>query len=204
MKTVSISLILLIWVHFSYSQDFRNASWDMSQQEVRVRETFQLFISNSYSENNSVLIYKGLISGDSVNLWYQFLYDTLVQCNYNFYLSTTVKKPYTQLMKYLDILKIKYGEPDQVLWDWKDEDWKYILEKNPEIADSEFAYMYATGDIVNVIYQWEKSNMVINLSFDPFVMESGTRFPTIKILYQSCKYGKLMKRHKIKYSNDNF
>jgi hypothetical protein len=77
----------------SILKDFREVVWGMKQSEVKALEVWKLNQSICSNADNCVQIYKGSILGDSISLWYQFLYDSLVSSSYLFYPSSTVPEP---------------------------------------------------------------------------------------------------------------
>jgi len=166
MKTLKIFLFLL-FISFAISAQtvFRNASWGMSQKEVMEKENFSLYRSGCRTDNTKfcVLIYKGQIENDSVDVWYKFTNDSLRSCIYSLHGSVSALKPYTTLVKYKKMLELKYGEADQFLWEWKDEESKYVFDDSLDDPDQDFISAFINGDLKRVSFQWEETNVIIEL-----------------------------------------
>lgn len=204
MKIVAIITTIVLFSFSSYSQDFRNISWGMSQKEVLEKETFNHLRTLDHSKNSTAIIFNGELSGDSVHIWYYFLYDTLYASKYDFYASSTGLEPYSQLIRYLDILKRKYEEPDQMVWDWEGEDLTYFINYEAENPDTEFSFLFGMGDLKKVIYQWETSKTIVTMSVLPYKANNNFRMPTLEIGYKSWDSFRLTKKFQQEYSLENF
>ena len=203
MKTLLLLFLFLFISSFSNSQDFRKVNWGMSSKEVINLETFNLYDSARANKDSFIMAYEGSLLGVDLYLWYVFYYDSLVEAIYDLNLSVTANKSYSTLTMFLNKLKEKYGSPDQEYWDCSVDDKKYILTRPQNNVDYEFGLLFFTGDLKQVTYQWEISNVIIALSALPEKIDKGP-LPKIKLSYMSLKYSKLKYKSQKEYSIDPF
>jgi len=198
MKHIWIFIILLSLSAEGNSQNLRNVSWGMSPDDVQKIEPLKLFKKLQANPNNIALVYKDFVFGDSIYVWYQFLYNSLSSISYQVYLSSTMEQPYQELIKYVDLLKKKYTEPLEVKWDCSDSNSKSYIE-NASNKDDEMNYLFYDGDIKEILYRWATGTTLIHFSIKGNTVKVNGRevkYPGFSIIYQSYDFDNLFEKAK--------
>jgi len=178
------------------SQDIRNVTWGMTPAMVQQTESNKFFEKLVRDKNNSMIIYKDFILGDSVYVWYQFLYDSLASVSYQLYNSSIFEEPYSDMLKYVMSLTNKYGEPIDIKWDCRDPKSKQYVE-TAEDKNSELKYNFYTGDITSITYRWitPKSSIVLLISSTTLKVEGRDfKTPQISVLYRTLNFERIIRK----------
>lgn len=189
MKTLFILITFAICLNAS-SQDIRNVSWGMRPSMVQELESSDFFEKLARDKNNTMIIYKDFILGDSVYVWYQFLFDSLASVTYQVYNSSIFEEPYTEMLKYVETLSTKYGAPIDTIWDCRDLKSKQIIELS-ENKNQEFQYNFYTGDISSVTYNWitPRTSIVLQVTSTTLKIEGRDfKTPAISVLYRTLDF----------------
>lgn len=118
MKTVFY--ILVATLGFSspaLADDFRTASWGMTEQEVRALEKTQSIESKAMPDGSNVLVIQDNVLGFPAMITYMFVDDKLVQGTTAFLklsLDGTTNNAEANLSRIMDALQEKYGKPNSV------------------------------------------------------------------------------------------
>jgi hypothetical protein len=196
MKTLFFLLLFSAYCVKANSQDIRNVSWGMTPAMVQQTESNVFFEKLVRDKNNTMIIYKDFILGDSVYVWYQFLYDSLASVTYQLYNSSIFEEPYSDMLKYVESLTKKYGDPIDIKWDCRDPKSKQYVEI-AEDKNSEFKYNFYTGDITSITYRWmtQKSSVVLLISSTTLKVEGRDfKTPQISVLYRTLNFERTFKK----------
>jgi hypothetical protein len=170
---------------------------------VQQLEPNVLFKKLDRDKNNAMIVYKDFILGDSVYVWYQFLYDSLASVRYQLYNSSIFEESYSDMLKYVESLTEKYGDPIDIKWDCRDPKSKYYVE-NADDKNSEFSYNFFTGDITSILYSWKTptSSIELVISSNTFKVDGKDfKTPGISVLYRMLNFESIIKRAQSEYIN---
>jgi len=206
MKHLILTLLIFINLLSLSSQDVRNVSWGMNKIDVQSSESLNIFKRIDANVNNSVLVYKDQIFGDSIYVWYQFLYDSLTSVIYQYYPSSTLEESYDNMIRIVNLLTTKYSEPIEIIWNCKDPDIRNIID-NSKNQNQELEYLFYTGDITGISYKWLTGRTFISL-----IIASGTLnvqgrdfiFPKFSIIYKSYNHDILLQKSQNEYLQKKF
>ena len=204
MKTLLWLLFFSLFCVNVISQDIRNVSWGMTPAMVQQIEPNAFFKKLSRDKNNTMIVYKDFILGDSVYVWYQFLYDSLASVTYQLFNSSIFEESYSDMLKYVESLTIKYGDPIYIKWDCRDPKSKHYVEI-AEDKNSEFSYNFYTGDITRITYRWETqtSSIVLLISSTTLKVEGRDfKTPEISVLYRTLNFESIIKKAQSEYINE--
>jgi hypothetical protein len=111
---IMVGIICLTIMITAYAQDFRQANWGMSKNEVKAIENAEL----DY-ESDDILGYNVKIGVNNFFCGYYFLEDKLYQAGYSYIDNHTNNNDYiVEYEKLKELLIQKYGKPeiDEVIW----------------------------------------------------------------------------------------
>ncbi|MBW1613974.1 MAG: hypothetical protein JRJ57_08390 [Deltaproteobacteria bacterium] len=206
MKRLILTLAIFINLISLFSQDVRNVSWGMNIIDVQSSETLTIFKRLDANANNTVLVYKDQIFGDSIYVWYQFLYDSLSSVMYQYYRSSTMEESYDKMLRLVNLLTTKYSEPKEIIWNCKDPDIRNIVE-NAENQNQELEYLFFAGDITGISYKWVTDRSFISLVISSENLNVQGRnfiFPAFSIIYKSHNYDRLLQMSQNEYLQNKF
>ncbi|BDX38984.1 hypothetical protein CYCD_23390 [Tenuifilaceae bacterium CYCD] len=206
MKYIIAFWLIILLTNEGHSQNLRNTSWGMSENEVKNIESLELFKRLEANQNNIVLVYKDYMFGDTLQVWYQFLCDSLSSITYYMKLSSTFEKPYDEMIKYLELLKKKYNEPIEVNWDSKDSESKSFLD-NSYNKNEGMSLLFVTGDVNSILYSWltETTRIYLLIKGETMHVEGREfRYPKFSIIYRSYNFEKLQDKSQELLVNNKF
>lgn len=206
MKRLILTLAISINLISLYTQDVRNVSWGMNKIDVQSSETLNLFKRIDANANNTVLVFKDQIFGDSIYVWYQFLYDSLSSVIYQYYPSSTMEESYDNMVRIVNLLTTRYSEPKDIIWNTKNPDIRNIVE-NAENQNQELEYLFYTGNITGISYKWLTDRSFISLIIAPGTLDVQGRdfiFPQFSIIYKSYNYDRLLQKSHNEYLQKKF
>lgn len=151
------------------SQDFRNATWGMSQSEVKANETDRL-----EEETADMLVYKTSLAGFEAYAAYIFTDSKLSRAGYFFEEIHSNDNEYISDYNRLNgLIKMKYGEPVEDEEYWKSNS-SYIPDK------SNWGHEIYMGRLVLYsIYRTSTTEIELILSAEDYIIILGIKYTSL-------------------------
>ena len=140
-KRTLVVLALFVITDSSFAQEFRNATWLMSKEEVVKSETW-LFVSELNLPGHQQIVFQALVNGHTAAITYMLENDKLISASYTF--RRDIDRAAFDAMR-KDLI-VRNGDPTfekEDLMGWR-------------LAQSEIALAHLRDNTTQVSY-WEKS-----------------------------------------------